>query len=143
MSATWGNSDNIYSLGVLQPVTPRRHRRSKGRGSRWSAAASPPSRRSLDDEGRFEDHGPGHVVEVGRGRHHRLVDLGELFLSAATLDADDVAQVLVARRYGGIDSEEAAEINLAIGLDLQAFEGYLLYWALRYVPHHLSAVAGM
>jgi hypothetical protein len=24
-----------------------------------------PSRRSLDDEGRFEGHGPGHVVEVG------------------------------------------------------------------------------
>src|SRR5712672_2992287 len=79
-----------------------------------------PSRRSLDNEGRFEGHGLGHVVEVGRGRHHRLVDLGELLLGAATLDANDVAQVLVARRHGGIDSKEAAEINLAIGLDLQA-----------------------
>jgi hypothetical protein len=58
-----------------------------------------PGRRSLDDEGRFEGHGPGHVVEIGRGCHHRLVDLGELFLSAATLDADDVAQVLVPRRH--------------------------------------------
>jgi hypothetical protein len=25
MSATWGNSDNIYSLGVLQPVTRGGH----------------------------------------------------------------------------------------------------------------------
>src|SRR6266446_345232 len=140
MSATWGNSDNIYSLGVLQPVTPRRHRRSKGRGSRWSAAASPPTRRSLDDEGRFEGHGPGHVVEIGRGRHHRLVDRGELLLGAAALDADDIAQILVARRHGGIDSEEAAEVDLTIGLDLQAFEGDSAHRALRYVPHRHAGV---
>src|SRR6266404_7265549 len=25
MSATWGNSENIYSLGALPPVTPSRH----------------------------------------------------------------------------------------------------------------------
>src|SRR4051812_22000366 len=92
-----------------------------------------PSCRSLDKEGRFEGHGPGHVVEIGRGRHHRLVDLGELLLGAAALDPDDVAQVLVARRHGGIDSEEAAEIKLAIGLDLQAFEGDPAHRALRYV----------
>jgi len=44
------------------------------------------------------------------------VDFGELLLRAASLDADDVAQIVVARRYGGIDSEEAAEVNLTIGL---------------------------
>ena len=44
--------------------------------------------RSLDREGRFEDYGPGHVVR--RGRHHRLVDLGELLLATAALDADGV-----------------------------------------------------
>src|ERR1700736_3202506 len=98
------------------------------------------SRRSLDHEGRFEGHGPGHVVEVGRGRHHRLVDIGELLLSAATLDADDVAQVLVPRRHGGIDSEEAAEIDVTISLDLQAFEGDPAHCALRYVPHHHAGV---
>src|SRR3984893_3688317 len=98
------------------------------------------SRRSLDHEGRFEGHGPGHVVEVGRGRHHRLVDLGELFLGAAAFDADDVAQVLVPRRHGGIDTEEAAEIDFAIGLDLQAFEGDSAHRALRYVPHRHAGV---
>ena len=69
--------------------TQSRHRRMKGRGSRWSAATAP-SHRLLDDEARFEGHRPGHIVKVGRGRHHRLVDLGELLLGAATLDADDV-----------------------------------------------------
>src|SRR6266403_3691961 len=99
-----------------------------------------PNRRSLDNEGRFEGHGPGHVVEIGRSRHHRLVDLSELLLGAAALDADDVAQVLVPRRHGGIDSEEAAKIELAIGLDLQAFEGDPAHRTLRYVPHRHAGV---
>jgi hypothetical protein len=50
--------------------------------------------RSFDDEDGFEVHEPGHVVEVGRGRHHRIVDFGELLLGAAALDADDVVQLL-------------------------------------------------
>jgi AraC-like DNA-binding protein len=83
------------------------------------------SRRSLDHEGGLEGHGPGHVVEIGRGRHHRLVDLGELLFGAATLDADDVAQILVARPQGGIDSEETTEVDLTIGLaELAAQRGY-------------------
>src|SRR5258708_32227327 len=102
--ASWSQSDpkeTSWKQGVRRPLV---------------CCRLAPSRRSLDDEGRFEGHGPGHVVKIGRGRHHRLVDLGELFLSAATLDADDVAQVFVPRRHGGIDSEEAAEVDLAIGL---------------------------
>jgi hypothetical protein len=43
-----------------------------------------PSRRSFDD--RFEGHGPGHVVEIGRGRHHRHVDLGEFQAARETRD---------------------------------------------------------
>src|SRR6185437_7723249 len=99
-----------------------------------------PSRRSLDDESRIEGHGSRHVVEVGRRRHHRLVDLGELFLSAAALDADNVAQLFVARRHGRIDSKEAAEIDLPIGLDLQAFEGDSAHCALRDVPNHHAGI---
>src|SRR5262249_28532424 len=98
-----------------------------------TAQMSAPARRSLDDEGWFEGYGPGHVVEVGRGRHHRLVDLGELLLGAAAFDADGVAQVLVARRHGGIDPEEAAKVDLAIGLDLQTFEADTVHRALRHI----------
>ena len=68
-------------------------------------------------------HWLGHIVEIRRGRHHRFVDLGELLLGTATLDADDVAQSLVARPNGGIDSKEATEVDLTISFDLQAFEG--------------------
>ena len=35
--------------------------------------------RSLDDQRRFEDHGPGQIIEIGRGGHYRFVDVGELF----------------------------------------------------------------
>src|SRR3974390_150253 len=80
------------------------------------------STRSLDDEGGLEVHGPGHVVEVGRGRHHCLVNLGKLLFVAAALDPDDVAQLLVAWWHGGIDPEEAAEVNVTVGLDLQLFQ---------------------
>ena len=34
-------------------------------------------RRLFDDEGRLESHGSGQVVEIGRGRHHGLVNSGE------------------------------------------------------------------
>src|SRR5262249_8233600 len=98
------------------------------------------SRRLLDDEGRLEGHGPGHVVEVGRGRHHRLVDLGELLLGAAALDADDVAQVFVARRNCGIDSRETAELDVTVAFDPQAFEGDSTHRTLRYVPNHYAGV---
>src|SRR5262245_15651935 len=75
--------------------------------------------RSLDDEGRFERHRPGDIVEIGRGRHYRLVDRGELLLGAAALDADAVTQRLVADRYRRIDAEEAAQIDVTVGLDLE------------------------
>src|SRR6266699_3513093 len=94
---------------------------------------APPIWRSPDDQGRFEDHGPGQIVEIGRCRHYRLVDLCELLFCAVTLDADGVAEVLVALRHGRIDPEEAAEIDLAIGLDRQAFEGDSAHRALRHV----------
>src|SRR4051794_7133262 len=81
------------------------------------------SRRSVDDEDRSDPHGPGQIVEVGRGSHPRLVDRGELLLGAAALDADGVGEALVARRHGGIEPEEAAEVDLALRLDLQAFDG--------------------
>src|SRR3984893_7952533 len=138
------NEYEVFSAGSVKKWSKfglRRHRRSKE--ARQPLVCGPPrcsSRRSLDHEGRFEGHGPGHVVEVGRGRHHRLVDIGELLLSAATLDADNVAQVLVPRRHGGIDSEEAAEIDVTISLDLQAFEGDPAHCALRYIPHHHAGV---
>jgi hypothetical protein len=48
------------------------------------------------------------------------VDLGELLFCAVALDADGVAEVLVALRYGRIDPEKAAEIDLTVGLDLFA-----------------------
>lgn len=84
------------------------------RGSRWPAAASPLRAVDLlDDKGRFEGYRSGHVVEVGRGRHQRFVDLGELLLGAVPLDEDDVVKLLIARRYCRIDAEEAAEIAFA------------------------------
>src|SRR6476660_5651823 len=95
---------------------------------------------SLDDQGWFESHGPGHVVEVRRGCHNRLVDFGELLLGAATLDADGVAQVLVARRHGRIDPEKAAEIDLTAGLDRQAFEGDPAHRTLRHVSHRHAGI---
>ena len=61
-------------------------------------------------------------------------------LGAATLDADGVAQLLVARRHGGIESEEATEIDLTVGLDLQAFEGDPAHRALRHVSHRHAGV---
>jgi len=55
-----------------------------------AAAGGCPSDVSLDDQSRPEVNWPRHVVEVRRGRHHRLVDLGELLPGAAALDADGV-----------------------------------------------------
>src|SRR5204863_5806130 len=104
-------------------------------------AYAPPLRAQLlDNESRLERHWPGHIVEVGRSRHHRLVDLGELFLGAVALDADDIAQLLVARRHGGIDAEEAPQIDLAVGFDLQAFEGDPAHCALRDEPDRHAGV---
>src|SRR5262245_55332172 len=77
----------------------------------------------LDHQRRFQRHGVRNVEEVGRGRHYRLMDLFELLRGAITLDADGVAQALVARSDGGIDSEEASEVDFAFGLDLQMLEG--------------------
>jgi hypothetical protein len=132
----FGGRQEMYDPGG-QPIIVEQ----ETRGSRWSATAfAAASLRSLDDEGRFERHWPEHVVEVGRGRHHRRVDLRELLLGAATLDADGVAQVLVARRHGGIDPEEAAKVNLTIGLDLEIFERDPTHRALRRVSHDHAGV---
>ena len=72
----------------------------------------------LDHQRGFQRHGVCDVVDIGRGRHHRRMDRGELLLGAVTLKADRVAQALVARRHSGIDPEEAPEVDLAFGLDL-------------------------
>src|SRR5262249_9706917 len=105
-----------------------------------TAATLAAASRSLNDEDRFERHRPGHVVEVGRGRHHRLVERGELLLGAAALDADGVAQRLVAGRYRRIDAEEAAQIDVAVGLDLETFELDAAHRALCDVAHHHAGV---
>lgn len=96
--------------------------------------------RSLDDQRRYESYGPRHVVEVGRGRHNRLVDFGELLLGAATLDADGVVQILVALRHRRIDPEKAAEIDLTVGLDCQALEGDSAHRALRRVSDRHTGI---
>src|SRR5262245_55381090 len=44
------------------------------------------------------------------------------------------------RRHSRIDSEEAAEIDLAISLDLQAFDSAPAHRALRYVAHRHAGV---
>jgi len=80
------------------------------------------------------------VVEIWRRRHHRPMDLGELFLAAAALDSDDVAQVIVPRRYRRIDSKEAAEIDVAFGLDLQLLDGDPAHRALRNVSNRHAGV---
>src|SRR5467141_881144 len=67
--------------------------------------------RSLDDEGWPEIHWPRDIVEIGGGFQHGFVDLGELLLSAATLDADDTVEFFVARWHGWIDSEETAQVD--------------------------------
>jgi hypothetical protein len=88
-------------------------------GARCGAAHA--GSRLLDHQGGFQRHGVRDVVGIGRDRHHRLMDLGEPLLGAVTLDADGVAQALVARRNRGIDPEETPEVDLAFGLDLQLF----------------------
>src|SRR5215471_17285483 len=87
--------------------------------------------RLLDHQSGFQCHGVYDVVKIGRGRHHRLMDLGELLLSAVTLEADSVAQALVPRRNIGIDPEKASEVDLAFGLDLELGEGDPADGALR------------
>src|SRR5262249_60390059 len=69
-----------------------------------------------------------------------VVDFGELLLGAAAFDADDVVQLVVARRHGRIDSEEAVEVDFAIGFDLQAFEGDSPHRALRDIPYRHAGV---
>src|SRR6266480_5545283 len=128
---------DVLSRPLASPSTPA--------GAKGGVAArlrppAPRNRRSLDDERRVEGHRPRHVVEVGRGRHHGIVDFGELLSSAVTLDANGVAETLVTVRHIGIDAKEAAEIDLAFGLDSQAFEGDPAHRALRHVPHRHAGV---
>ena len=55
----------------------------KRRDSRGCEAASPPSRRSLDDESGFEGYGQGHVVEVGRGSLAAIISRCQFVANAA------------------------------------------------------------
>jgi hypothetical protein len=93
-----------------------------------------------DNERRFESHLPGQVVEIGRGRHHRFVDLGELRLRAAPLNAHGVAQAVIAVRHGRIDPEKAPEIDLSLGLDREALERNSAYRALRHVADRHAGI---
>src|SRR5712672_937349 len=98
-------------------MPPQAHDRRSGAAACLQPPPRPPIWRSLDDQGRFKGHWPGQIVEIGRGCHYRIMDLGELLFRDVTLDADRVAQVLVALRHGRIDPEEPAEIDLSVGLD--------------------------
>ena len=84
------------------------------RSSATSAAASHIPSMIIRRRGSAREPRAGQVVEIGRGRHHRLVNLGKLLLGAVTLDAHLVAQVVVASRHRGIDAEEAPEVDLAL-----------------------------
>src|SRR6476661_6543627 len=87
-------------------------------GPGGSGNAVPPgcAMRLLDDERRLQGDALCDVVEIRRRRHYRLMDLGKVFLAAAPLDADDIAQVLVPRRHRWIEAEEAAEVDVTFGL---------------------------
>ena len=68
------------------------------------------------------------------------MDLGELLLCAVTFDVDGVAKVLVALCDSRIDSKEAAEVDLAVGLDREAFEGDSAYRALRNISNRHAGI---
>ena len=91
---------------------------------------------SLDDEGWPEIHWPRDIVEIGGGFQHGFVDLGELLLSAATLDADDTVEFFVARWHGWIDSEETAQVDFTVGLYFHLFQSNSPQGALRRIADH-------
>ena len=66
-------------------------------------------------------HRPADVEVIGRGPDHRLVDLLELFGRAVALDQYFAVDLLVAGRDMVIEAEEAAQVELAAGLDLEAY----------------------
>src|SRR5262249_53969263 len=74
---------------------------------------------ALDLELRVEPHGAGKVEIVRRGFHHVLVNLTELLRRPVACDADDVLKRFVAGLDGGVDAEKAAQIELALRLDLK------------------------
>src|SRR5215472_2525609 len=105
-----------------------------------SAAASHMQLMVFDHEGWLESYGSGQVVEIGRRRHHGLMDLGKLLLGAVTLDAHHVGQALVASLHGRIDAEESAQVDFASGLDSEALESDAAHGALRDIPDHYAGV---
>src|SRR5215472_6803965 len=115
---------------------------------RASMARQPPvqrlrrtcSRWLFDDEGRRESHGLGQVVEIGRCRHHHLVNLGKLLLGTVALDPHRVAQAAVASLYGRIDTEESAQVDFAFGLDGEALESDAAHRTLRHIPDHHAGI---
>src|SRR5690348_8818967 len=62
------------------------------------------------------------VEVIGRGLHHRLVDLLEVAGRAVALDVDDIFDLLVARSDLVAEAEEAAQVELTAGLDLETVE---------------------
>src|SRR5215471_7800876 len=94
----------------------------------------------LDHQRWLQCHGVGDVVEIWRGRHHRRMDLGELLRGAVTAEANRVAQALVPRRHSRIDPQEASEVDLACGLDLELCEGDAADGALRHIAHSHASI---
>src|SRR4029077_18749579 len=68
------------------------------------------------------------------------MDLSELLFGAVALDAHGVAEILVALRHSRIDPKEAAEVDLAVGLDREAFEGDPAHRPLRHVSDRHAGV---
>src|SRR5262249_52505023 len=56
------------------------------------------------------------------------------------LDADRIVECLVARQHGWVDSEEAAEVDVACDLDPQAFEHDTAHRALRHVADNHAGI---
>ena len=93
-------------------------------GARQLACLQPLPRpsiwRSLDDQrAGLRTTGRDKLLEIGRGGHYRLVDLGELLFCTVTPDADGVAEVLEALRRGRIHLQgNRGDRSRRRGLDL-------------------------
>src|SRR5215469_5944061 len=114
-------ASHLREEGATQPPVQRPRRK-------WS-------RSLFDDEGRFQSHRAGDVVEVGRCCHHCLVNLGKLLLGAVASDAHPVAKTLITPRHGRVDAEKTAEIDFAFGFDHKAFERDPAYRTLRHIAY--------
>src|SRR5262249_19292811 len=89
-----------------------------------------PSFRLLDLELRVDPDGPRHVEIIRRRPDHVLVYLAKLLVSPVALEPHRVAERLVARAHVRVDAEEAPQIQLARGFDLDLLERDALHGGL-------------